>query len=117
MEMLIPHEDVIIDGALAYTNFGTVANCIVSAMSLGGVSLLGVTPVDVSKAVSFEFAGSPTRVGSDSGATGSVSVGGSAAAEYTLLNLETGVSEMTNSSRVTFSATLAKTAVFLFSPT
>jgi hypothetical protein len=51
--LLAPHEDVIVDGELAFDDIGDVDNAVVSAMQLNGEYLIAVTPRDPAKPVAF----------------------------------------------------------------
>ena len=98
LTMFVPHEDVIMDGKLAYNNYAMATNCIVSAVMLNGVHLLAVTPLDAATEVSFQY------------------VGGGAGGAHTLVNLETKGRQQSATATITFSAMLTKTAAFMFSP-
>ena len=43
LKLLAPYEDLIIDGSLAHDAVSSSHNCIISAMRMGEVALLGVT--------------------------------------------------------------------------
>jgi len=53
IELLSPHEDLIIDGDVAFGDVSGTTNATVSAMKKDGQYLIGVTPKDSTKAVSF----------------------------------------------------------------
>ena len=53
MRLLVPYEDLIIDGALAPLT--SSSGCVASAMGLSGTYLIGVTPLNSSAPVMFAF--------------------------------------------------------------
>ena len=95
MRLLVPYEDLIIDGALAPLASST--GCVASAMGVDGTYIIGVTPLDLSAPVSFAFhaAGSP--------------------GPHELVDVDTGkVVQRVAGADVTVTATLAKTTVYRF---
>ena len=94
--MVIPFEDLIIDGALADVSSAT--NCVVSAMGLRGEFLIGVTSLDGTKPAVFEF---------DSNSTG----------EHILTDLlnDKPVQSLP-SGKLSFQSTLAQTTMYRFAP-
>eukprot|EP01045_Picozoa_sp_COSAG04_P005318 COSAG04_NODE_245_length_18929_cov_6.708391_4_plen_3740_part_00 len=99
LKLLAPYEDLIIDGSLAHDAVSSSHNCIISAMRMGEVALLGVTAENASQPVSFDF--------HQVNGTGS----------YHLTDLATGkVVRSEESPRVSFEGTLKTTAVFRFAP-
>ena len=94
LKLVVPFEDLIIDGVLADVFSST--NCVVSAMGLGGEFLIGVTSLDATKPAVFEF---------NSNATG----------EHTLTDLSSGKPVQTvPSGKLLFRSMLAKTTVYRF---
>jgi hypothetical protein len=97
MRLLVPYEDLIIDGALAPLT--SSSGCVASAMGLAGSYLIGVTPLDISAPVSFAFH----------------AAGG--AGPHELVDLDTGkVVKWVAGAGVEMTATLAKTTVYRFAP-
>jgi hypothetical protein len=98
MRTLVPYEDLIVDGELAGDGVTAQVNCVVSAMGLAGEFLIGVTPLEPTKAVGFTFRGNATG-------------------QHTLIEAATGklVTTVTGG-EVAFKATLASTGVYRFAP-
>ena len=57
MRMLTPHEDLIVDGALADGAIVSSVGCIVSAVGVNDSYLIGITPTNLSSPISVEFQG------------------------------------------------------------
>ena len=95
MRLLVPYEDLIIDGALA--PFTSSSGCVASAMGLAGTYLIGVTPLDLTVPVSFAFHGA-------------------GAGPHELVDVGTGKVQRVASADVAVTATLAKTTVYRFAP-
>lgn len=96
MRILVPFEDLIVDGALA--DIVPLNNCVVSAMGLGGEFLIGVTPVNVSQPIQFHFHGNATG-------------------KHVLTNVMTNtVVESVSDTEITFKARLTQTSVYHFAP-
>ena len=57
MRMLTPHEDLIVDGALADGAIVSSVGCIVSAIGVNDSYLIGITPTNLSSPISLEFQG------------------------------------------------------------
>ena len=96
MRLLVPHEDLIIDGALAPLT--SSSGCVASAMGLAGTYLIGVTPLDLSAPVSFAFRSAD-------------------AGPHDLVDVDTGkVVQRVAGAEVTVTTTLAKTTVYRFAP-
>jgi hypothetical protein len=51
--VIAPHEDIIMDGELAFDDIGDMENAVVSAMQLNGEYLIAVTPQDPAQPVAF----------------------------------------------------------------
>lgn len=96
MRLLVPYEDLLIDGALA--PLASSSGCVASAMGLAGTYLIGATPLDPSTPLSFEF------LGAGDGA-------------HELVDVDTGkVVQRVAGAHVSLTATLAKTTVYRFAP-
>ena len=96
MKLVTPYEDLIIDGAPAHREFESQSGCIVSSMGLGDEYLIGATPLDVTKPISFVFKTNMTG-------------------PHVLTNVATGAQlQTTASGAVTVNAALARTTVYHF---
>jgi hypothetical protein len=96
MGLLVPYEDLIIDGSLAPLT--SSHGCVASAMGLAGTYLIGVTPLDFSAPVSFAFHAA-------------------GAGPHELVDVDTGkVVQRVAGADVAVTATLAKTTVYRFAP-
>ena len=98
MRLLVPYEDLIIDGALSPV--ASSSGCVASGMGLAGTYLVGVTPLETAVPISFTFHAAEAASG-----------------PHELLDLGTGmVVKRVAGADVTVTATLAKTTVYRFAP-
>jgi hypothetical protein len=96
MRLLVPFEDLLIDGDIA--DISSSSNCVVSAFGLSGDFLIGVTPIDVIQQLQFEFHANGTGT-------------------HVLVDVSTDKAvQSVPSGMLTFKAVLAKTAVYRFAP-
>lgn len=64
LALLVPYEDILLDGTLADAGVVSSSGCVVSAMQgVNGTVLLGVTPHSGTASVAFEYRGSEAATG------------------------------------------------------